>query len=545
MSEVTIIENKFNLCILRTQLGKTFTAISRIDKEIEQDNELGRSIHVIYTMNTLLNNKQFAKRLDTIENKYGKGSICVFASKYSGKYQHVSDTRSLLGLCMDKKTCPRVVIMCSNTTRYDDGVKFLEVLNCNTSLIKRAYTFHDELHEYITDSVREQLEHIHSFQILWGMIALTATPDRIWRKEGFWSHIRLIDLDEMNDLSYAGVTDMIFNCVDDFFPSPYIRPTKFDFDKLEQDVIGFIAHILSKYPNILKENTRTFIPAHVRRSSHLSVRELVFHARSDAVVIVINGVEKTLQYKDDKFHTKTIPLIADDEEVCETIARLIEHYKLQHRPIVITGLLCVGMGQTLTHKSLGTFTTAIFSHLDLTNEDTYQLIGRITGRTKEWGDKYVQTQVYCPTVFMNRCQVMEECARNMVHEYNGEIVTQADYRKPMNEMGEIGSAVKDNIREKTIKSIVKRAENTDKDHRIFDTQEDAIQFGRMIGVKFIRRSDMKAPKDMIEKYGRNPTVDELMNRMWGMDDKKPARMIPTDTNQWCVYWRPSLLIKNE
>lgn len=67
--------SKFVLCVLPTQLGKTFTAISKILTEILQDDDFGRSIHIIFTMNTLLNNKQFAKRLATIEQTYGKGSI--------------------------------------------------------------------------------------------------------------------------------------------------------------------------------------------------------------------------------------------------------------------------------------------------------------------------------------------------------------------------------------------------------------------------------------------------------------------------------------
>jgi hypothetical protein len=172
----------------------------------------------------------------------------------------------------------------------------------------------------------------------------------------------------------------------------------------------------------------------------------VFRINPNAIVIVINGFEKTLQYKDNVENTKTIPLTSEDEEVCETISRLIDKHKLHSRPIVITGFLCVGMGQTLTHKSLGSFTSAIFGHLDLTNDEIYQLFGRATGRLKDWGDKYVQTQVYCPTTIMHRCHVMEECARNMAYEHNGEVVTHEDYIEPMNEMGEEGKSAIQNIR---------------------------------------------------------------------------------------------------
>jgi hypothetical protein len=442
--------SKFTLCVLMTQLGKTFTTINRIVTEIEQDEEFGRSIHIVFTMNTLLNNRQFAKRLHEIESTYGRGSVVVFASKYEGTYTHVKSRAELQGICLDEATCPRVVAMCSNHRRYDDGVEFLNVLNKNKTNIVRAFAYYDELHKYISPELRAQIEHIHDLEIVNGIIALTASPDRIWKSSGFWSKLRLIQLDHFNDSNYAGYKDMVFNCIDDFFANPYVRPRPFDFDELDRQTLGFIEHTLKRYPELLTENTRTFIPAHVRRSGHNAVRDLVFALNTQCVVVVINGFEKTLQYKDHLGHTKTLPLASDDEEVCETISRLVLRHSLQARPLVITGFLCVGMGQTLTHRSLGSFTSAIFGHMDLTNDEIYQLFGRITGRVKDWGEKYVQTQVYCPTTIMHRCHVMEECARNMACEHNGDIVTQDDYREPMNEMGEVGEAAKSNIRkEKT------------------------------------------------------------------------------------------------
>src|SRR6056300_431522 len=123
--------SKFILCVLLTQLGKTFTAISKINAEIEQDDELGRSIHIVFTMNTLLNNTQFAKRLEIIETTYGESSVCVFSSQFTGKYKHIKNTLELQGLCMNKITCPRVVVMCSNIRRYDDAVEFLQVMENN------------------------------------------------------------------------------------------------------------------------------------------------------------------------------------------------------------------------------------------------------------------------------------------------------------------------------------------------------------------------------------------------------------------------------
>jgi len=532
---------KFILCVLLTQFGKTFTAISKILAEIRQDNELGRSIHIIFTMNTLLNNTQFAKRLEIIEQDYGKGSICVFSSKYDGKYTHVTNKLELQGLCADESTCPRVVIMCSNTRRYDDGVKFLAVISKNKINIVRAFAYYDELHKYITDSLRSQIEEINKLDIVNGITGLTASPDNIWQKNepGFWSKIKLIQLDDFSYSTYAGYKDMIFNCIDDFFSNPYIRPHPFNFDELDRQTVGFIDYVLKKHPEILGNNTISFIPAHVRRSGHNSVRDLVFSINNNAVVVVINGFEKTLKYKDCDGHTKTLALTSQDEEVCETISRLIIQHNLQIRPIVITGLLCVGMGQTLTHKLLGSFTSAIFGHLDLTNDEIYQLFGRITGRIKDW-DKYIQTQVYCPTIIMNRCIIMEECARRMANEHNGDVVSQEDYREPMTELGEVGQSAIDNIRIPKKKKQITLKKDDDKQHQIFETQTDAITFGRTLGAKLHKRSNNSAPKEL-QIDGKNPSSDELFNRMWGINANTCVRMIPTIDNKWCVYWRPSLI----
>lgn len=547
MDNIVEFACKFILCVLLTQFGKTFAAIERINAELNNDDEQGRSIHMIFTMNTLLNNKQFANRLKNLENKYGKGSVCIFSSSYEGNYRHVKSYLELLGICMDISTCPRLVLMCSNKRRYEDGVKFLQVIDKNKGHIVRAFTYYDELHQYISDILRGQIETIHNLEIIKGITALTATPDKIWLKQDkFWGRIKLIDLRSFNDSNYVGYKDMNFICVDDFFENPYIRPGLFDFDTKDNETIGFIHRVLGKYPEILNDNSRSFIPAHVRRIGHNEVRELIFKLNNRSVVVVINGIEKHLQYIDYDDNIRTLPLTSEDEEVCETISRLVIDNNLQNRPLIITGYLCVGMGQTLSHMNLGSFTSAIFGHLDLTNDEIYQLFGRITGRMKHWGDKYVRANVYCTTTVMNRCIAMEECARNMAIELNGEVVTQEDYREPMSKMGESGKSAIDNIRnQKERKNIKKTADDRDKSHKTFCTQKEALDYGKaVLDIKFNKRDKHIAPKELLHN-GRNPSSTEIFKRMWGINPQNPARMVAIShpTKKWCVYWRPSL-IKN-
>ena len=144
---------------------------------------------------------------------------------------------------------------------------------------------------------------------------------------------------------------------------------------------------------------------------------------------------------------------------------------------------------------------------------------------------------------MNRGIVMEECARNMASDHNGEVVSQENYREPMTEMGEVGQAAIENIRvQKKKKPIKSKAEDTDKQHQVFESHDDAILFGKTLGAKLNKRTTSEAPKEL-QTDGKNPSSAELFNRMWGINNKNCVRMIPTSDEKWCVYWRPSLITK--
>jgi len=529
--EEDIEATKFTLCVLPTQFGKTFTAIEYMNTEISWDREEGKSIHIVYTMNTLLNNDQYAKRLENIENEYGKGSVCIFNSKkYTGKYKHVKTLLELQGLCFDISTCPRIIVMCSNKIRYTDGFKFIKVLN-NQRNIQRLFMYYDELHEYIEQGeLRSQIEEIHNFPILRGIMATTATPEKITRETGFWSKLRLLRLKNFNDEDYVGHGDVNFNCTDDFFEMPYVRPRGFAYQELEDQTIGNIQHILAQNPHILAENTRSFIPAHKKTSGHARVRQIVFELNDQSVVVVINGLEKSMQFKDENGRLITLSMISNSEEICETISKKVIDYNLQGRPIVITGFLCVGMGQTLTHRNLGSFTSAIFGHLDLSNDEIYQLFGRITGRMKSWST-YVQTTVYCPSVIMTRCGVMEKCVRNMIENYNGETITRDDYMQPIIEE----KATEENIRKPKKIAEKKQKDESDFEYRVLDNFEEAKSFClATFGSRIQKKSGY--PKSLVHCGELIPSIEYLINRKWGLGGKNKFRAFPTESNKWVVYW---------
>lgn len=498
---------KFVLCVLMTQLGKTFTAISRIQTELDQDDEHGKSIHVIFTMNTLKNNDQFSKRLQKIEERYGKGSVVVFSSKYSGKYKHVTSREHLQGLCLDEATCPRIIVMCSNKVRFDDGIEFIRVIERNNTLIARVYAYYDELHKYISQ-LRLHIEEIHKMNVVKGIVGLTATPKDIWKRHetGFWSKIRVNDMNVFNDEGYAGFHDMDFICIDSYFTSPYKQSGSIDLKSLESETLGFIKHVLDKHPLILNDKSRLFIPAHVRQSSHIAVQDLVLERRKDAVVVVINGREKVVRFiLEDELHTVPVD-DGGDGELSDQVSQIIQQRGLMDRPLVYTGFYCIGMGQTLTNELLGSFTGAIIGHLDLTNDDIYQLFGRVTGRTKKW-KSYYRTKVYCPTLIMHRVKVMEECARRMATDCDGDYATVDDYEKPIHEMKE-GHAVLSNQRpEKKEKKV--RLPNTNHivhsdSYRVFDNFATMKSYCEMIGRKKIHNlKDADKTESGFYKVGLN------------------------------------------
>ena len=61
--------SKITLIVRRCQEGKTFIAINLIENEIAVDEEEGKSIHIVFTMNTLLANAQFCSRLKNFDEK--------------------------------------------------------------------------------------------------------------------------------------------------------------------------------------------------------------------------------------------------------------------------------------------------------------------------------------------------------------------------------------------------------------------------------------------------------------------------------------------
>jgi hypothetical protein len=145
----------------------------------------------------------------------------------------------------------------------------------------------------------------------------------------------------------------------------------------------------------------------------MAVRDAVWAVNRDAVVVTLN-INKVMQCLEADGTVSTWPIVVN-AEVGDTIADMLAKNNLAGRPLVVTGFICIGMGQSLVCKSLGTFSSAIVSHEDLTNEDLYQLLGRTAANSKDW-EMFRETTIYCPESTMHRCIAMERVAYSMYED---------------------------------------------------------------------------------------------------------------------------------
>jgi len=439
-----IIYNKFNLCVLPTQMGKTFVIVNKIMESLDKDKEKGHSIHIVFTMNTLLNNKQFSNRLKHINDIYGDNAVCIFASVYKGEYRHISKAEHLFKDPKNDKITPempRVIIACSNNKRFNDCFSIIHKLNEGNTDVKRVFVYFDELHKYIKNStitIRKHIENLNNLTIIEALYGMSASPNNIWsaNKTGFWSKIRILQINDYYDNDYMGYEDINFICdINESNKYGDIKTKKQEyiiqgFNTTEIFTINFIKNTLVKYPNILSNSSRVFIPVNIRRISHNYIREHLFNYEKSCIIIMLNGIEKNIQYKNEIDEIITIPLILNKGELGDLIADHIDTNKLKNRPIVYIGFNCVGMGQTLITERLGNFTAAIFGYNNILNDTMYQLFGRITGRFKNWKTYNSMTNVYCTQMCKNICCMMEKCAKNIICNHNGKELECNKYLEP-------------------------------------------------------------------------------------------------------------------
>lgn len=472
----SLTSNKLHCLVLPTQKGKTFEVIKHIEKH-------DKILSVIYTQNSKLANTQFAGRLKSFENANGEGTVVIFNSskkRHANDFKHVNNQDALLGYIRTRELedLPRckVIVMCNNSKRHQDGMKVVNMMSKKGHYNINLYF--DEFHKYINPKLRNMIQKIYSNPGLKEIWAITATPKKSWWPTGhkMWNKFKIIDVDKILDPCYVMLKHHNYKLIEmsilngqDYCPghkygSEPIRPLK--------DVEAYIDHVISENPEILSANKMVFAPAKRARETHRKVREIIWAHNKDAVVVTLNGENKTLEFinHDDIDQTELIPSV--ENEIPQLVNSILKDKNLTDRCVVYTGYELVSMGQTLTSEESGPFTDAIVSHSDVSDDDIYQLMGRTTGRMREW-ETFRQTTVYCPLKTRHRAIKRENQAIDMASNYGGKEATVHDYNKDHEKAKQ---------KKPTIEAIVSRP---------FRSFEEAVIYGEVKGV--IKKTKPRKP----------------------------------------------------
>lgn len=378
---------KLSYIVTPAQFGKTGIAMQIIENEIKRDLTDGKSIHFVFTQNTHLNQNQFLSRLT---QSVDPNKLVSLGSKITNIKHHYKKTCEILYKIF-LGDIPDVIVVCSNHVRYRD----IYGLICNLQNLKqeyRCFVYFDEVHK-IFDSIKSFLTELDQLKNIVGILGMTATPEKI---RGFGN---LLDLSTCETIKLPK-SEYYYNLEKDHqHVEPNLRYTS---------ATCYAISVLEKYPTeFFTPDKRTFIPSEFSTECHMTVKHKIMEKYINSVVCVINGCVKRIYFQEDG-NEKSIDIDLETSRECaefsEKLAFVLNSYRLVARPIFITGYICLSLGITLCHKSLGPFTASIVSHLHLYKEgkydDLYQLAARTAGNMKHWAtfSRQQKTKIFCPRV---------------------------------------------------------------------------------------------------------------------------------------------------
>lgn len=416
-------QSKLAMYVVPTQFGKTFACIQTIKRSSAD------TLHVVFTMNTLIGKDQFTSRVvREISEAYGEDAVCCVASKKSDvcrrRFKNTEElSRELLASMFDMAPKIRVVVMCSHGKRFQEAPEFIgDVMKMMSKVAPdsrmKLQMYFDEIHHYANERnpggrrVRALIEGACDSELVEKVYGYTATPNAVWG-QGIWESIEMDNVD-YNDENYVGISDLNWvKCPSASLPAQ------------------FAATVYDEHPRVFGHMARVFVPGYRERDSHYAIRDTLQEKDPEIVVVVLNGENKRVYYyenpEDCEYEPKSAELIPEGmEEVCDTIARVLTNLKLLERPIVWTGNICVSMGQTLAHETVGSFTSVLINTHAMDASALYQLLGRATGRYLGWGIDLYPT-VYSPIEVKNVCEELESAAKKLANDFSGKEVTQDMY----------------------------------------------------------------------------------------------------------------------
>ena len=561
MNALEIDEDNFkriNLIVRKPQNGKTGVAISIISNDIEKN-----TIHIIFTMNTILSGLQFTGR---VRNRIEPSEIINFNCK-SGIFEnchHAKTNSEVMRLIRHKKI--KVIICCSNKARFKDIKTILETCEDSKALSNLKFLIHiDEAHKYIP-SFREYIRQYNISRNVDTIFGYTATPDKIFDekcKDPLFSLITIFnyekELNIIKSTEYFGVKDTIPCILDDMDFSEdssitdeipdyiYSRAGStsknswygqfFPF-KLgdELTLLKFVNYVVNNMTEYISQDSFSyhFIPGYTRRATHYQIGEIILKYFPEANIIIMNmnGIELYRLNKDTnrgRFVAKAEDKnIAKQPEPSDRIQELITKYS--NFPTFITGFDCCGMSVTLINENLGNFDTVVYSHEHLQSDDKYQLCRFLFSYQhwkKESKSKIKKTKIYTRTKGVyDETLNYESYIENICDNFLGKTVT----LQQLHGEDEYKPSEKERRKESVVKAheeLSKNILNKDKYWKRFcvsdeKEEEDAWEKVRTF-YKEIKGKDLKGksmPKKIENFYNCSVTGNCKVNTEQDIRDRK-------------------------
>jgi hypothetical protein len=438
------------------------------------------------------------KNINFLISANNKLLVLQTSTRFQDVYSWISDDkksyeRLALDIINDNYN---IVLMCSNRIRLNHLETLINELENCRHFTKKINIWIDEADSNI--NLWSTYSHVINKSIIEQVTLVSATFDPVFKK---YSRLHVIGSDK---------------------PYPECYRSLKDFKIIETDFAGtpeeYITFIFEKYPKLIEPGKKAFIPGSFKTSSHDRIADMLRNNYNFAVLI-INGSRKEILIPGKKSISLDSYFYVNDDsipdEFKETMSRIYIENKLYQFPFAITGLECIKRGITFQTDSVKNdhpgfiFDYGIIPAISKKTE-AYQLMARLFGNIGNF-ENYKQSEIYSTSTNFKKIEKQESMAMNiakMVYERNLESVGPSELKEA---------------------SVIKN-------YKVFDTQELGIAFAKTLGVSLKKRIDNQAPSDLL-KNGINPSVADLVSRMWGLNSKTPVRMVPTNENKWCVYWK--------
>lgn len=517
--------DRFTVYVMECQRGKTFLMLGQICdgvvqdvlREIDGEREC-RQLFVVSTMNLVTQNAQTRARFEKslVEKTVARvkdershieesvireivGASPVVSLATSGDVQNLDQLRARF-----TKIPTRVVLACTNTTRLSDFTSLMKSVNEGYIPRTKSMTFFfDEIHLYIS-RLRMYIGKLHECACVSRIIGFTATPIRVFGREAEWESFAITVPPPPGEV-YVTLRDHDWH------------------DKASggangvAEVVSYVHEaLLGFFPGRLPPRSRWFVPGCAMTASHSGIEDVFFHHDPAGVVsVTMNCKGITIAWNDGDERKQDVATERHGEP-SEVIADMIIKNGLDDRSVVFTGYNCVGTGQTLCSRRLGSFTHAIFSHTWLSPDNAYQLAGRTCGTVPAGADARPKTFVIAPRMFREMAFVMEDFVTRLRQRVAGAVLAREEAIDAVKAPDERGDVVDEGV----------RAQIACEMRRIVSPP---LKTGEIeVGYRFFAEGETKEALDWAKEAATKYGIEEFA------PEHKPRRMTDPETGRFAT-----------